>query len=91
MLKHSGSQKLIPPFFHKMPTLQKLIPQNTSFFMPQSQKYYAEWNNHFCAAHKSDFLLVNKYIFQLKKYEHKDVCESIDSDDTSLSSIGFAE
>ena len=54
MLKHSGSQKLIPPFFHKMPTLQKLIPQNTSFFMPQSQKYYAEWNNHFCAAHEGD-------------------------------------
>ena len=23
--------------------------------MRQSQKYYAEWNNHFCAAHKSDF------------------------------------
>ena len=22
--------------------------------MPQSQKY-AEWNNHFCAAHKGDF------------------------------------
>ena len=75
-----------------MPTLQKLIPQNTSFFMPQSQKYYAEWNNHFCAAHKGDFfLLVNKYIFQLTKYEQKDVCESIESDDKNLSSIGFAE
>ena len=31
------------------------------------------------------------YIFQLTKYEHKDVRESIDSDDTDLSSIGFAE
>ena len=58
--------------------------------MPQSQKY-AEWNNHFCAAHKGDFLQVNKYIFQLTKYERKDVRESIDSDDTHLSSIGFAE
>ena len=24
--------------------------------MPQSQKYYAEWNNHFCAAHKGHFV-----------------------------------
>ena len=28
-------------------------------------------------------------IFQPTKYEHKDVRESIDSDDTNLSSIGF--
>ena len=86
-----------------MPTSQKFIPQNTflitfliHFFnstkkMPQSQKYYAEWNNHFCAAHKGDFLLVNKYIFQLSKYDHKDVRESIESGDKNLSSIGFAE
>ena len=75
-----------------MPTLQKLIPQNTSFFMPQSQKYYAEWNNDFCPAHKGDFFLqVNKDIFQLTKYEHKDARESTDSDDMNLSSIGFAE
>ena len=40
---------------------------------------------------KAIFLQVNKYIFQLTKYEHKDVRESIDSDDTHLSSIGFAE
>ena len=39
-----------------MPTSQKLIPKNTSFSMPQSQKYHAEWNNHFCAAHIGDFL-----------------------------------
>ena len=58
--------------------------------MPQSQKHYAEWNNHFCAAHKGDFLLVNKYIFQLTKYEHKDDRESIGSDDKNLASIGFA-
>ena len=51
--------------------------------MPQSQKF-AEWNNHFCAAHKDDFTQVNKYIFQLTKYEHKDVREGIDSDDTNL-------
>ena len=59
--------------------------------MPQSQKHYAEWNNHFCAAHKGDFLLVNKYIFQLTKYEHKDVRERIESDHQNLSSISFAE
>ena len=58
--------------------------------MPQSQKY-AQWNNHFCAAHKENFLPVNKYIFQLRKYEHKDVRECIDSDNMNLSSIGFAE
>ena len=73
-----------------MPTSQKLIPQYTFFFMPQSQKYCAEWNNNFCPAHKGDFLLVNKYIFQLTKYEHKDVHESIEFDE-NFSSIGFAE
>ena len=40
---------------------------------------------------KAIFLLVNKYIFQLTKYEHKDVRESIESDDKNLSSIGFEE
>ena len=59
--------------------------------MPWSQKY-AKWNNHFSAVHKDYFFFqVNKYIFQLTKYEHKDVRESIDSDDTHLPSIGFAE
>ena len=38
-----------------MPTSQKLIPQNTSFFMTQSQKFYAGWNNHVCNAYKDDF------------------------------------
>ena len=38
-----------------MPTSQTLILQNTTFFMPQSQKYYAEWNIHFCAAYKGNF------------------------------------
>ena len=28
--------------FHTMPTLQKLIPPNKHFFMPQSQKYFAK-------------------------------------------------
>ena len=55
--------------------------------MSQSEKYYAEWNHHFFAAHKVIFLQVNKYIFQLTKYEHKDIRESIDSDDTNLSSL----
>ena len=32
-----------------------------------------------------------RYIFQPTKSEHKDVRESIDSDDTNLFSIGFAE
>ena len=58
-----------------MPTSQKLIPQNTSFFIAQ----------------KAIFLQVNKFIFQLTKYEHKDVRESINSDDSILSSIGLAE
>ena len=39
----------------------------------------------------SFFLQVSKYIFWLMKYEHKDAHESIDSDDTNLSSIGFVE
>ena len=40
---------------------------------------------------KAIFLQLNKYIFQLTKYEDKDVRESIDSDDTILSSIGLAK
>ena len=54
LLKHWDRKNKFRIFFHKMPTSQKLIPKNTSFFMPQSQKYYAEWNNHFCAAHEGD-------------------------------------
>ena len=37
------------------------------------------------------FLQVNKYIFQLTKYELKNFRKSIDSDDSNLSSIGLAE
>ena len=37
------------------------------------------------------FLQVIKYMYQLTKYEHKDVRESIDSDGTNMSSIGFTE
>ena len=40
---------------------------------------------------KAIFLQVNKYIFELTKYEHKGIRESIDFDDKNLSSIGFAE
>ena len=50
LLKHWDRKNKFRIFFHKMPTSQELIPKNTSFFMPQLQKY-AEWNNHFSAAH----------------------------------------
>ena len=50
LLKHWDRKNKFRIFFHKMPTSQELIPKNTSFFMPQLQKY-AEWNSHFCAAH----------------------------------------
>ena len=40
---------------------------------------------------KATFLLVNKYILQLTKYEQKDVRESIESANMNLSSIGFAK
>ena len=36
---------------------------------------------------KAFFLQVNKYILHLTKYEHKDIRESINSDDTNLSSL----
>ena len=32
-----------------------------------------------------------RYIFQPTKYKHKDIRESIDSDDTNSFSIGFVE
>ena len=57
-------------------------------------KFYAEWNNYFCAVHSDNFLNElpkRRHIFKPMKYEHKDVCKSIDSADTNLSSIGFAE
>ena len=37
------------------------------------------------------FLQVNKYIFQLTKYEHKGVRGNIESDNKNLSSNGFVE
>ena len=71
-----------------MPLSQKLIPKNTSFFIPQSEKYIMR-NGIIISVLliKVIFLQVNKYIFQLTKYEHKDIRESIDSDDTNLSSL----
>ena len=36
-------------------------------------------------------LHIRRYIFQLKKYEHKGVTENIDSDDRNFSSIGLEE
>ena len=36
-------------------------------------------------------LLTRRYIFQLKKYEHKGISESIDFDNTNFSSVGLAE
>ena len=86
-----GIAKINSAFFQEDAFIAKINSKNTSFFMSQSEKYYAEWNHHFCAAHKVIFLQVNKYIFQLTKYEPKDIRESIDSDDTNLSFIGFAE
>ena len=50
-----------------------------------------EWNNRFYAAHKGDFFTSKQVYPQLTKYKHDDVCESIDSDNTNLSSIGVAE
>ena len=40
---------------------------------------------------KAIFWLFNKYIFQLTKYEHKGVSESMESDGKNLSSTGFVE
>ena len=45
-----------------MPTSQKLIPQNASFFMPLLRKCYVEWNNHFCAADKGYFFSTSKQV-----------------------------
>ena len=36
-------------------------------------------------------LLTRRYIFQLTKYKHKDVRESIDFDDTNISSVGLSK
>ena len=36
-------------------------------------------------------LLKRRYIFQLTKYEHKDLRESNDYGDTNLSFVGFAK
>ena len=72
-----------------MPTYIAKI--NSRKYMPELEKHYTEWNNHFCAVYKGVFLLLNKYIFQLTKYEDKDIRESVESDDKNLSSIGFAE
>ena len=88
LLKHWDRKNKFRIFFHKMPTSQELIPKNTSFFMPQLQKY-AEWNSHFCAAHLGNFF-TSKQV-DLSAHEHKIVRKSINSDDTNLSSIGFAE
>ena len=53
-----------------------------------------EWNNYSFAAHNDDFfytLLTRRYIFQLTKYEHEGVSESIDSDNRNFFFIGLAE
>ena len=49
-----------------------------------------EWNNYSFAAHNDDFfytLLTRRYIFQLTKYEHEGVSESIDSDNRNFFSL----
>ena len=81
----------IPHFFHKMPTLQKLISQNTFFSCRNRRNIMRNGIIISVLLIKAIFLLVTKYIFQLTKYEHKEVRESIESDDKNLSSIGFAE
>ena len=63
-------------FFHKIPTSQKLISQNT-FFSCRNLKNMQNWIIISVLLIKAIFLLVNKYIFQLTKYEHKDVCEIV--------------
>ena len=47
-----------------------------SGFFLERVKFYAEWNNYFCAAHNGVFKSLNKrYIFQLTKFKHKGVTE----------------
>ena len=59
LLKHWDRKNKFRIFFHKMPTSRELIPKNTSFFMPQLQKY-AEWNIISVLLIKAIFLQVNK-------------------------------
>ena len=47
-----------------------------------------------CAAHKGDFFLQvtqKELHLSVPEYEHKDVSESIDFEDTNLSTVGFTE
>ena len=50
-----------------------------------------------CAAQKGDFFCVFLQVTQkevhlsVHEYEHRDVSESIDFEDTNLSSVGFAK
>ena len=63
-----------------------------SFLEPA--EFCTERNNYSDAVHKGNFfykLLTRRYIFQLMKYEHKGVSESIDFDDMNFSSAGLAE
>ena len=64
-----------------------------SIFFERTQ-FYTEWNNYSYSAHNGCFfykLLTRRYIFQLTKYKHKDVSESIDFDDTNISSVSLTE
>ena len=45
----------------------------------------------FCLFRSFYKLLTRRYIFQLAKYEHKGVSESIDSDDRNFSFVGLLE
>ena len=55
--------------------------------------FYTEWNNYSYAAHKGRFfkkkLITRMHIFQLMKYKHKGVSDSINFDDTNFSSVGL--
>ena len=72
-----------------MPTSQKLIPQNTFFPFRNRKNIMRNGIIISVLLTKATFLQVNKYIFQLTKYEDNDV--HIESDSNSLSSIGFVE
>ena len=67
----------------------KLIPQNTFFPFRNRKNIMRNGIIISVLLTKATFLQVNKYIFQLTKYEDNDV--HIESDSNSLSSIGFVE
>ena len=76
------------PHFLKMPTSQN---STIYIFSCRNRKNIVRNEIISVLLIKVIFLRVNKYIFQLTKYEHKDIRESIESDGNNFSSISFAE